>query len=88
MTNSAPLTEIETLKKAIRYRAEHRGTKEADWLIGGFIRTHMSNFSDEDIHHLKSLVDLDDESFFKQVDSPQVPYSHLIQTFKKYKDNL
>ena len=63
MTHSAPLTEIETLKKAIRYRAEHRGSKEADWVIGGFIRTHMSAFSNEDIYHLKDLIDLDDESY-------------------------
>ncbi|HBN21982.1 MAG TPA: succinate dehydrogenase assembly factor 2 [Holosporales bacterium] len=88
MTDLTPLTEIETLKKAIRYRAEHRGTKEADWLIGGFIRSHISDFSNEEIHHLKSLVDLDDESFFKQVDSPQKPYLMLIQLFKTYKDSL
>lgn len=88
MINAAPLTEIETLKKAIRYRAEHRGTKEADWLIGGFIRTHISELSDEDIYYLKDLIDLDDESFFKQVEAPQEPYVELIKTFRKYKVNL
>lgn len=88
MTNLAPLTEIETLKKAIRYRAEHRGTKEADWLIGGFIRSHISGFSNEEIYHLKSLVDLDDESFFKEVSAPQEPYLTLIHAFKTYKDSL
>lgn len=86
--NPDPLTEVEILKKAIRYRAEHRGTKEADWLIGGFIRTHIKDFSNEDIYHLKDLVDLDDESFFKQVDSPQEPYIKLIQTFQNYKAHL
>ncbi len=88
MTSSEPLTEIETLKKAIRYRAEHRGTKEADWLIGGFIRSHMSGFSEDDIYLLKFLVDLDDESFFKQVELPQEPYLHLIDLFQNYKASL
>ncbi|NCP62639.1 MAG: succinate dehydrogenase assembly factor 2 [Alphaproteobacteria bacterium] len=88
MTNLPPLTEIEVLKKAIRYRAEHRGTKEADWLIGGFIRTHLADFSEEEIYRLKSLIDLDDEGFFKQIAAPQEPYLNLSQAFQKYKSNL
>tara|TARA_R110002095_G_scaffold119532_3_gene104088 strand:+ start:527 stop:793 length:267 start_codon:yes stop_codon:yes gene_type:complete len=88
MINLAPLTEIETLKKAIRYRAEHRGTKEADWLIGGFIRAHIMHFSNDDIYHLKDLIDLDDESFFKQVATPQEPYLEIVEAFKKYKASL
>ncbi len=88
MTRLTPLTETEILKKAIRYRAEHRGTKEADWLIGGFIQTHLADFSEEEIYRLKSLIDLDDESFFKQVAAPQEPYLSLIQAFQKYKANL
>ena len=88
MTNLPPLTEIEVLKKAIRYRAEHRGTKEADWLIGGFIRTHLADFSEEEIYRLKSLIDLDHEGFFKQIAAPQEPYLNLSQAFQKYKSNL
>lgn len=88
MTNLAPLTEIETLKKAIRYRAEHRGTKEADWLIGGFIQKHMVDFSNDDIYHLKDLIDLDDESFFKQVAAPQEPYLEIVEAFRRHKASL
>ena len=88
MAKSTLLTDIEILKKAIRYRGEHRGTKEADWLIGGFLRTHMADFCDDEIHHLKALIDLDDESIFKEVEAPKEPYINIVHAFRWYKNGL
>ena len=79
---------MEITRKAIIYRATHRGTKEADWLIGGFIRAHLTEIPDQDIPALKALIDLDDESFFKQVEKPEGIYQKLIKDFKRYKASL
>src|SRR3546814_983189 len=35
--------------KRLRFRAWHRGTKEADLLIGGFFDAHAADWSDEQI---------------------------------------
>ncbi len=79
---------LDITKKAIIYRANHRGTKEADWVIGGFIRTHLDHFSEVEIDLLKILIDMDDESFFKQVETPDFCYSGILKLFKDYKENL
>jgi len=79
---------LDITKKAIIYRANHRGTKEADWVIGGFIKTHLGSFSESDIALLKTLIDMDDESFFKQVDIPDAPYVNIISQFRIYKASL
>ena len=79
---------IEVMKKAIFYRAHHRGTKEADWLIGGFVRQHLNDFSEAEIRVLKQLVDMDDESFFNQIDDPQQDFQAMVDTFRRYKKSL
>jgi succinate dehydrogenase flavin-adding protein (antitoxin of CptAB toxin-antitoxin module) len=74
-----------TQRKAILYRAMHRGTKEADWLIGGFVRTHLDALEDRQVPLLLALVNLDDEGFFRQVEKPDAPYEEVIGLFRDYK---
>ena len=35
--------------RRLRFRAWHRGTKEADLLIGGFFEKHSTDWSDDEI---------------------------------------
>lgn len=80
--------ELQMIKKAIYYRAHHRGTKEADWVIGGFIRAHMDDFNAEQILILRDLIDMDDESFFNQIKAPKPKFTSIAQTFQAYKARL
>ena len=82
------LSALEITRKAIIYRANHRGTKEADHVIGGFIRTHLAAFSDAQIPALKTLIDFDDVTFFQQVESPDADFVVLTEAFKAYKAGL
>ena len=82
------LSALEITRKAIIYRANHRGTKEADHVIGGFIRTHLAGFSDAQVPALKALIDLDDVTFFQQVDAPDDGFVELVEAFKAYKAGL
>jgi antitoxin CptB len=34
--------------RALRYRAWHRGTREADMMIGGYFDAHHANWSEQD----------------------------------------
>jgi antitoxin CptB len=46
--------------KRLRFRAWHRGTKEADLLIGGFFDRHHQRWSDEEIALFETLLEEQD----------------------------
>jgi len=49
-----------TRLKRLRFRAWHRGTREADLLIGGFFDAHSAGWSDEDVAWFESLLEEQD----------------------------
>ena len=46
--------------KRLRFRAWHRGTKEADLLIGGFFDRHHGGWSDAEIDLFERLLEEQD----------------------------
>jgi antitoxin CptB len=50
----------ETRLKRLRFRAWHRGTKEADLLIGGFADTHAAGWGEAEIAWFETLLEEDD----------------------------
>jgi antitoxin CptB len=46
--------------KRLRFRAWHRGTKEADLLVGGFFDAHASDWNDEQIGWFEALMEEQD----------------------------
>ena len=46
--------------KRLRFRAWHRGTKEADLLIGGFFDAFATDWSEEEIAWYEALMDEED----------------------------
>ncbi len=53
------MTPTDRLKR-LRFRAWHRGTKEADLLIGGFFDRHHETWSDEEIGWYEALLEEQD----------------------------
>ncbi|MGN3973354.1 succinate dehydrogenase assembly factor 2 [Tsuneonella sp. SYSU-LHT278] len=43
-----------------RFRAWHRGTREADFMIGGFFDTFHAGWDDEGLAWFEALLDQDD----------------------------
>ena len=56
---------IKDLKNKITYRANYRGTKEMDKLLGSFVRTYIDQLIDDDLPLLCDLLDHDDENLYK-----------------------
>ena len=56
---------IKDLKNKIIYRANYRGTKEMDKLLGSFTKLYINQLSDEDLQHLCDLLNIDDENLYK-----------------------
>ena len=46
--------------KRLRFRAWHRGTKEADLMVGGFFDTCAARWSDAEIAWFEALMDEED----------------------------
>ena len=42
--------------RAIKYRAHHRGTREADFMIGGFFDAHHASWGDEELDWFEALL--------------------------------
>lgn len=49
--------DLETRLKRLRFRAWHRGTKEADLLIGGFFDRYAQDWGGEEIGWYERLLD-------------------------------
>ena len=56
---------IKDLKNKIIYRANYRGTKEMDKLLGSFTKIHINQLSNNELLLLCDLLDLDDENLYK-----------------------
>ena len=50
----------ETRLKRLRFRAWHRGTREADLLIGGFFDAHSAGWSDAEMTWFETLLEEQD----------------------------
>jgi antitoxin CptB len=56
---------IKDLKNKIIYRANYRGTKEMDKLLGSFVKIYIDQLIEDDLPLLCDLLDYDDENLYK-----------------------
>ena len=56
---------IKDLKNKIIYRANYRGTKEMDKLLGSFTKKYIDLLADDELPLLSDLLDHDDENLYK-----------------------
>ncbi len=56
-----PETEIlDPRRRRLVFRAHHRGTKEADLMIGGFVGTHIASFTPAELDELEAVLEYPD----------------------------
>lgn len=63
----------ETRLKRLRYRAWHRGTKEADLLIGGFADAHAAGWGAAEIAWFEALLEEEDVDIMAWAIGTQAP---------------
>ncbi len=51
---------LDNRRKRILYRATHRGTKEADFVVGGFFRDAVATLADTKLDEADALLDVPD----------------------------
>ena len=47
-------------RRRLLFRANHRGTRENDFLVGGFVTTRLELFSAQEIEALEAIMELPD----------------------------
>mgnify|MGYP006126949579 FL=1 len=79
---------IKNLKNKITYRANYRGTKEMDKLLGSFTKKYIDQFNELELTLLCDLLDCDDENLYKfnQGQNPtiQIKTNKVSEMFKNY----
>mgnify|MGYP001433503084 FL=1 len=80
---------IDDLKNKIIYRANYRGTKEMDKLLGAFVRDYINTFNEHELNLLNNLLDIDDVNLYKfnqglkiQI---QIEKNKITELFRNYK---
>ena len=80
---------ISNLKNKITYRANYRGTKEMDILLGSFAKKYIHQLIDAELLLLSDLLDYDDENLYKlnqgQNLTIQIKLNKVSQIFKNFK---
>ena len=56
---------IKDLKNKIIYRANYRGTKEMDKLLGSFVKIYINQLTEDELPLLCDLLNLGDEDLYK-----------------------
>ena len=49
--------DLDPRRRRLVFRALHRGTKEADLMIGGFVTRNVAAFSEADLDEIEALLD-------------------------------
>ncbi|MDJ0389840.1 succinate dehydrogenase assembly factor 2 [Roseomonas sp. E05] len=51
-------TELSPRRRRLLFRATHRGTKETDLMIGGFVGRHIGSFSEAELDELEAVLEM------------------------------
>ena len=79
---------INDLKNKIIYRANYRGTKEMDKLLGSFTKKYIDQLNNEELSLLSILLNFDDENLYKLNQGLQltieIKNNRVVELFKNY----
>lgn len=80
---------IDIRRKRLLYLATYRGFKEADLLIGGFVKAYVANMTERELDQLESLLKQNDRELYAwatdKAEAPenlQGPVLELLKSFE------
>ena len=83
------MKKIDSIKRKIRYRAEYRGIKEMDLLLGKFVKRYIDILNYEELMDLYEILKKDDDIIFKWYSSidnnKQIPGNKVSDLLKNFK---
>lgn len=78
--------DMEIRRKRLTYRANYRGFKEADLILGGFAKAHMSELTDEEVMAFEDLLGAKDHDIYDWITGAKdVPANYDTPLLKRLK---
>lgn len=75
-------------RKKILYRANYRGFKEADLLIGGFAKAHLPEMTEAELDEFEALLKFEDRDIYnwatEKSPAPQVVEGPVFERLKAF----
>jgi antitoxin CptB len=59
-----PVTDTDIRRKRLLFRSWHRGTREADLILGSFADAHIAGFNDANLNAFEALLECPDADLF------------------------
>jgi antitoxin CptB len=69
-------TDLETRRKRALFRAQHRGTKEMDWLIGRYAEVKLPSMDTAALDHFDQLLAISDVDLHAWIIKPDAVVDH------------
>jgi len=60
-------------RKKLLFRAWHRGTREADFLLGSFAESHLGSFDSAQLDRFEALLEVEDAEIYDWVCGRTIP---------------
>jgi len=80
---------LDTRRKRLLYRANYRGFKEADLILGGFAKAHIETMSDDEVAMFEELLTAKDHDIFDWITgtspTPANYDTRLLERLKAFK---
>ena len=64
---------LDTRRKRLLFRSWHRGTKEADLLLGSFAERHLPGFTIDQVDRYETLLGADDSDLLAWISGRTTP---------------
>ena len=83
------MKKIDSIKKKIIYRAEYRGIKEMDLLLGSFVKKYVDTFDEKELIDLYEILKVDDDTIYKwyssDITTKEIPTNKVTKLLKDFK---
>lgn len=84
-----PLTVI---RKRLNWRANHRGIKEMDLLVGGFANQRLAEMTEHELQEFADILEIPDQDLLSwvtaQAEIPAALHSRLLLEMLKFRPQL
>jgi antitoxin CptB len=77
MGRERPAMDRDTRLKRLQFRSWHRGTREADYLVGGYFDTRSANWGEDELAAFEVLIEEQDVDILAWAMSMAEPPSHI-----------
>lgn len=78
---------LEIRRKRVCFQAWHRGTREMDFIFGGYVDAHLANMDTRALDQLEALMEVDDQTLFRWIsgvmDVPEDFKTDIMATLQK-----